>query len=287
MISKFSSVNKLIMRSILTCLYRSPNRRFTATSTTRNRTHFGFQNVSEQEKAHRVNEVFSNVAQKYDLMNDVMSVGIHRLWKNHFVAQLLEKNCIDQSLRMLDVAGGTGDIATRIIERYGDFADVTLLDINKEMLEYGQQHSLKNKQVNFVLGNAEDLPFENDQFDVYTIAFGIRNCVHIEKVIDEALRVLKLGGKFCCLEFSQFEGIWPLNQLYEWYSLNIIPVMGELIADDFKSYKYLVESIRQFPNQHDFCEIIKSRGFTEVRYENLSCGIAAITTGYKTSSKTN
>ncbi|XP_026980361.1 2-methoxy-6-polyprenyl-1,4-benzoquinol methylase, mitochondrial isoform X1 [Sagmatias obliquidens] len=315
-------------------------------------THFGFETVSEEEKGGKVYQVFESVAKKYDVMNDMMSLGIHRIWKD----LLLWKMRPFPGTQLLDVAGGTGDIAFRflnyvqaqhqrkekrqlraqqnlsweeIAKKYQNEEDsldgshVMVCDINKEMLKIGKQkarargykagvssHPLPPKKkktllpsylyfivgfsegptdaveespVNglaWVVGDAEELPFDDDKFDVYTIAFGIRNVTHIDQALQEAHRVLKPGGRFLCLEFSQVNN--PLvSRLYDVYSFQVIPVLGEVIAGDWKSYQYLVESIRQFPSQEEFKEMIEDAGFQKVTYENLTSGIVAIHSGFK------
>lgn len=261
-----------------------------------NKTHFGFQTVTEKEKEEKVYSVFENVAEKYDVMNDAMSVGIHRLWKDHFVQRLKPS----QDNRIIDVAGGTGDVAFRCIEyvknvegtREADVADsnenkhpfVTVYDINEAMLNVGREKATKlgydRSDISWMQGNAESLPFNEDSFDVYTVAFGIRNMTHINKVLSEAYRVLRPGGRFMCLEFSKVSN--PLlSRIYDKYSFEVIPVLGKLIANDWKSYQYLVESIRKFPDQEKFSEMIGSVGFSCVTYENLLFGVAAIHSGFK------
>lgn len=252
------------------------------------KTHFGFQTVTEEEKAEKVKQVFSNVASKYDLMNDVMSGGIHRLWKCYFIRKLDPH----PGTKLLDVAGGTGDIAFRFLDyikenNQGDVegASVTVCDINAEMLSEGRKRAqIKGLDdpsiIQWVEGDAMKLPFESASFDAYTIAFGIRNVVDIRKALKEAHRVLRPGGVFHCLEFSHVTNPF-LSEVYDWYSFNIIPVQGEVFAGDWKSYQYLVESIRKFPDQEDFKEMIEESGFTLVHYENLLQGVASIHTGYK------
>ncbi|KAJ3257346.1 2-hexaprenyl-6-methoxy-1,4-benzoquinone methyltransferase [Boothiomyces macroporosus] len=228
---------------------------------------------------------FINLIKQYgagDLW-DVMSGGIHRLWKDYFISKLSPTN----STKLLDVAGGTGDIAFRFIDKirkeYGTDPDVRVLDINENMLQVGRERAKKKGyELEFVQGNAEELQFENDTFDAYTIAFGIRNCTHIDRVLSEAYRVLKPGGRFMCLEFSHVES--PLiKAMYDMHSFYMIPKMGELIANDRESYQYLVESIRKFPKQTEFAEMIRNAGFKTVGdgYENLTFGVAAIHSGYK------
>ncbi|CAO2629206.1 2-methoxy-6-polyprenyl-1,4-benzoquinol methylase, mitochondrial [Lemmus lemmus] len=239
-------------------------------------THFGFETVSEEEKGGKVYQVFESVAKKYDVMNDMMSLGIHRAWKD----LLIRKMHPLPGTQLLDVAGGTGDIAFRFL-RYGSL--VTVCDINREMLKVGKQKAVDQGHtagLAWVLGDAEELPFDDDKFDVYTIAFGIRNVTHIDRALQEAHRVLKPGGRFLCLEFSQVND--PLiSRLYDLYSFQVIPVIGEVIAGDWKSYQYLVESIRKFPNQEEFKEMIEDAGFQKVTYESLTAGIVAIHSGFK------
>ncbi|VDK76713.1 unnamed protein product [Onchocerca ochengi] len=246
-------------------------------------THFGFQEVDEKEKSKKVHAVFASVANKYDLMNDAMSMGIHRLWKDHFVKNL----GLTANTSMVDVAGGTGDIAFRAVREIQSKkgkGSVTVCDINENMLEVGQQRAIADPSVlkarlKWVCGDAEALPFDANSFDVYTIAFGIRNCTNIDKVLREAYRVLRPGGKFACLEFSRINPL--LRQFYDFYSFQIIPIMGQVIAGDFYSYRYLVESIRKFPDQDKYKQMIEEAGFKDTKYSNLSCGICAIHTGIK------
>ncbi|CAG9535277.1 unnamed protein product [Cercopithifilaria johnstoni] len=246
-------------------------------------THFGFQEVDEKEKSRKVHAVFTSVADKYDLMNDAMSMGIHRLWKDHFVRNL----GLTANTSMVDVAGGTGDIAFRAVREIQSkkgTGSVTVCDINENMLKVGQQRAIDDLSVlkarlKWVCGDAEALPFDENSFDLYTIAFGIRNCTNIDKVLKEAYRVLRPGGKFACLEFSRINPL--LKPFYDFYSFQIIPVMGQVIAGDFHSYCYLVESIRKFPHQDKYKQMIEEAGFKDVKYSNLSCGICAIHIGMK------
>ncbi|KAI8326514.1 ubiquinone/menaquinone [Martensiomyces pterosporus] len=237
-----------------------------------------------------VRSVFSNVASNYDVMNDAMSMGIHRLWKDHFIRKMAPA----PNAKLLDVAGGTGDIAQRFLE-YQDTinsdtkeSSVHMVDINPEMLAEGEKRFAGSRwtqdgRIGFTVGNAEKLDFvEDESFDVYSIAFGIRNCTHPDRVVKEAYRVLKPGGRFMCLEFSRVENP-VLAQVYDLHSFYVIPKLGELIANDRKSYEYLVESIRKFPAQREFAQIIRDAGFTTIGqgYENLTFGTVAIHTGYK------
>lgn len=242
-------------------------------------THFGYETVAESEKASKVHGVFSSVASKYDVMNDVMSMGIHRLWKNELMKMLAPQD--GQSL--LDVAGGTGDIAFRFLDKAGDKAKATVLDMTEPMLIEGQKRAESEafaKQLDWVVGDAMALPFEDNSFDRYTISFGIRNVTRIEDAISEAFRVLKFGGRMTILEFSQLPDE-NLQWLYDRYSFNVIPNMGQLIAGDRDSYQYLVESIRKFPPQEKLAGMMRHAGFEKVSFKNLSFGIAAIHTGWK------
>ena len=264
--------------------------------------------MPEHEKQARVNEVFSSVAEKYDLMNDVMSFGVHRLWKDYFIRMIRPQ----PEWNYIDVAGGTGDIAFRYLKELDRFprpaplpspvapthayiadsldqtrlrptSKCVVVDINANMLTVGKQRAMDNQyhdRIQWVEANAEQLPFADEQFDLYTIAFGIRNCTHIDRVLTEARRVLKKGGRFLCLEFSQVNNTL-LRYAYDQYSNTVIPPMGQIIANDWKSYQYLIESIRVFPKQKEFVDLIRSCGFRYVNYENLSFGIAAIHSGYK------
>ncbi|KAK6039865.1 ubiquinone/menaquinone biosynthesis methyltransferase [Cooperia oncophora] len=210
-------------------------------------THFGYEQVDEDEKEKRVHHVFANVAKKYDMMNDAMSFGIHRLWKDYYVYGLPLK----PDSKVLDVAGGTGDIAFRL-HRKMKSGKITVVDINQNMLDVGKERANKDpsvdpKRFEWICANAEKLPFDDNSFDAYTISFGIRNCTHVDKVVEEAFRVLKPGGIFAVLEFSAVNPL--LRPIYDAYSFNVIPIMGEVLASDYNSYKYLVESIRKFPDQ--------------------------------------
>ncbi|CAO1622215.1 unnamed protein product [Sympodiomycopsis kandeliae] len=341
------------VRSLLATQTRCPSRPFITTphalsqsnqdrrppstssnSHTDDTTHFGFQDVPSSSKESLVANVFSSVASSYDLMNDAMSLGIHRLWKNHFVSKLDPRGGIS----VLDVAGGTGDIGLRILDHarlnhIDRDIKVTMLDINPEMLREGMVRFKRDTmywntpQLNFQLGNAESLdatmevplpkkrlhktlpelvskPIESESIDLYTIAFGIRNCTHIDKVLQEAHRVLKPGGVFACLEFGKVNN--PLlKEVYKQYSFQLLPSLGQLLASDRQSYQYLVESIERFPTQPQFANMMKNAGFTlpgteagravlaknglngedwyaqQGEWEDLTGGIATIWTGVK------
>ena len=242
---------------------------------------FGFESVPLQDKQAMVDDVFSSVAHRYDLMNDLMSGGMHRLWKSAMVTQLNPPKR-GRKWRLLDLAGGTGDIAFRVFERSHGHADITVADINEEMLDVGRARAEKrgDAQIAFREANAESLPFADSGFDAATIAFGIRNVPRIEAALSEAYRVLKHGGRFLCLEFSAVE-LPMLDRVYEAYSFRVIPLLGRAVAGDSESYRYLVESIRTFPNQERFADMIRAAGFQRVGYRNLSGGIAALHSGWK------
>ncbi len=241
-------------------------------------THFGERLVAEEDKAGLVHGVFSSVASKYDVMNDVMSVGIHRLWKDAMMDWLAPRD----GQRLLDVAGGTGDIAFRFLRR-APGASAVVTDMTEAMLVEGRKRSEAESfadRLDWITGDAMALPFENNSFDVYTISFGIRNVTRIQDALDEAHRVLKPGGRLMVLEFSQLPNA-GMQRLYDLYSFNVIPEMGKLIAGDRDSYQYLVESIRRFPDQESFADMIRSAGFGQVKFRNLSMGIAALHSGWK------
>lgn len=236
---------------------------------------YGFQTVSRQEKTARVASVFRRVARRYDLMNDLMSAGQHRLWKSAF-AQAVNPRAGEQ---ILDLAGGTGDIGFRLA-RAG--ACVTISDINPDMLEVGRERAARRRLdgLAWVEANAEQLPFPDRSFDACTIAFGIRNVTDIPAALGQAHRVLKYGGRFFCLEFSRVE--WPLaGDVYDWYSMNVVPRIGALVARDREAYQYLVESIRRFPDAPTFATMLKDAGFTQVRAQGLLGGVVAIHSGWK------
>ena len=243
-----------------------------------NTTHFGYQTVREDEKAGRVKGVFSSVASKYDIMNDVMSVGIHRIWKNTMMDWLAPR----AGQKLLDVAGGTGDISFKFLKRAGS-GHATVLDITESMLVEGRKRAEAESMTNsldWIVGDAMALPFEDNTFDVYTISFGIRNVTRPQEALNEAFRVLRPGGRLMVLEFSRLPN--PMMQAaYDAYSFNVIPQMGQLIAGDRDSYQYLIESIRKFPDQETFLEMVKAAGFENAKYRNLSLGIAALQSGWK------
>ncbi|MGZ5823246.1 MAG: bifunctional demethylmenaquinone methyltransferase/2-methoxy-6-polyprenyl-1,4-benzoquinol methylase UbiE [Hyphomicrobium sp.] len=245
-------------------------------------TSFGYRNVPEEERQTLVNRVFATVAERYDLMNDLMSGGLHRLWKDDFIAALNPPRG-DKPYRLLDVAGGTGDVAIRYARASGPNATAVLCDISPEMIEVGRRRVREaglEERITFAQGNAEALAFPDRAFDAYTIAFGIRNVTHIDKALSEAFRVLKTGGRFLCLEFSRVE-VPILDRIYHFHSFEIIPRLGAIAAGDAEPYRYLVESIRKFPSQARFAEMIRAAGFDRVSYRNLTGGIAAIHSGWK------
>jgi demethylmenaquinone methyltransferase / 2-methoxy-6-polyprenyl-1,4-benzoquinol methylase len=243
---------------------------------------FGFRAVPETERQGLVNQVFAAVAGRYDLMNDLMSGGLHRLWKRDLITMLNAPRG-ETPFRLLDVAGGTGDIALRYARDSGPKATAVICDISPEMLEVGRNRisaaGLQNR-IACIEGNAEALPFESGSFDAYTIAFGIRNVTHIDKALAEAYRVLKPGGRFLCLEFSECQ-VPILDRLYDFHSFEVIPRLGKLTAGAAEPYRYLVESIRRFPKQEAFADLVRGAGFGRVSYRNLTGGIAAIHAGWK------
>jgi demethylmenaquinone methyltransferase/2-methoxy-6-polyprenyl-1,4-benzoquinol methylase len=244
-----------------------------------NTTHFGFQTVNEDQKAGMVHGVFSSVASKYDVMNDLMSLGIHRIWKEAMMDWLAPR----AGQHLLDVAGGTGDVAFRFLGRAGAGARATVLDMTAAMLDEGRQRAEAGQlaeRLDWIVGDAMALPFADNTFDAYTISFGIRNVVRIPDALAEAHRVLKPGGRLMVLEFSQIPNAL-MQKAYDLYSFNVIPRMGQIVAGDRDSYQYLVESIRRFPDQETFAAMIRRAGFAQVKYRNLTLGIAALHSGWK------
>lgn len=271
-------------------------------------THFGFENVPISEKESKVRNVFENVAESYDVMNDLMSGGLHRYWKDELlsmtgvgpICQALRSNTLDKGeFSILDVAGGTGDVAFRFLEAAGcperakssgkDPINVTVCDINPEMLKVGERRARtrygnavleQSQALTFKEGNAQYLPFEDNSFDLYTIAFGLRNVTDVDMALRDALRVLKPGGRFLCLEFSHVTNP-AFAAVYDAYSFNVIPAVGEMVANDRDSYQYLVESIRKFCNQDELKSRLDKAGFTNTKYTNMTQGIVAVHEGWK------
>ncbi|KAH8345208.1 2-methoxy-6-polyprenyl-1,4-benzoquinol methylase, mitochondrial [Drosophila kikkawai] len=255
-------------------------------------THFGFQTVRESEKEQKVHQVFEQVAQSYDMMNDALSLGIHRVWKDIFVERLGPVH----GMRLLDMAGGTGDITFRYLRYLANqpnpkqrLSHVTVSDINQHMLDVGEERAkrlgltadkLPNSTIAWKCADAEKLPFESDSYTAYTIAFGVRNVTRVDKVLAEAYRVLQPGGRFMCLEFSHLTNE-TMQWLYDQYSFQLIPPMGQLLAGQWQAYQYLVESIRRFPKQEQFKQMIQEAGFEQVSYENLTFGMVSIHSGFK------
>jgi demethylmenaquinone methyltransferase/2-methoxy-6-polyprenyl-1,4-benzoquinol methylase len=242
---------------------------------------FGFRDVPEAEKEGLVREVFSSVAKRYDLMNDLMSAGVHRLWKDAMVEWLNPQ----PGWRTIDVAGGTGDIAFRIAESVrarGGEASILVCDINAQMVGEGvrRAEAKGERAIEWITGDAEKLPVPDASFDAYTIAFGIRNVTHIDRALAEARRVLKPGGRFLCLEFSRVEAP-GLDALYDTYSFEVLPRLGRLVADDEAAYRYLAESIRRFPPQARFARMIEKAGLSRVKIRNLAGGIAALHSAWR------
>ena len=248
------------------------------TDDTQKTTHFGFTDIPETEKAGRVQGVFNSVASKYDVMNDAMSLGIHRVWKDAMMDWLAPR----PGQRLLDVAGGTGDISFRFLKRAGH-GHATVLDLTEPMLVEGRKRAdaaAMAEQLDWVVGDAMALPFPDSTFDVYTISFGIRNVTRPQEALNEAFRVLKPGGRLMVLEFSQIPNDM-MQKAYDLYSFNIIPRMGQMIAGDRDSYQYLVESIRKFPDQETFLGMLRAAGFGNAKYRNLNMGIACLHSGWK------
>jgi len=261
-------------------------------NTARGDTHFGEKTVPLADKQGLVDDVFHSVARRYDLMNDLMSGGLHRAWKDALVSavhpprkgrpgRLDEKS--DRAFALLDLAGGTGDVAFRVVEAGGPSVRVTVCDINTEMLAVGRERALERGHdgaVSFEQGNAEELAYPDRSFDCVTIAFGIRNVPRIERALAEAYRVLKIGGRFLCLEFSSVD-LPGLSSLYDVYSFNVIPRVGEAVTGDRDAYQYLVESIRKFPKPPAFAKMIEAAGFRRVSFSSMTAGVVALHSGWK------
>jgi len=243
--------------------------------------HFGARQVPLEDKQGLVDDVFHSVAQRYDLMNDLMSLGLHRAWKNTLVTVVNPPKT--RPFALLDVAGGTGDVAFRVIESGGAETRATVCDINADMLDVGRNRAAARAlgdAIKFTEANAEALPFVDRSFDAATIAFGIRNVPRIEQALAEAYRVLKIGGRFLCLEFSAVD-VPGLDRLYDFYSFNVIPALGRVVAGDAESYRYLVESIRRFPNPQNFAAMLRAAGFARVSFQPMSGGIVALHSGWR------
>jgi demethylmenaquinone methyltransferase/2-methoxy-6-polyprenyl-1,4-benzoquinol methylase len=243
---------------------------------------FGYKTVPAEERQGLVNDVFTKVASRYDLMNDLMSGGLHRLWKDDLIGWLAPPRS-DRAFRLLDVAGGTGDVTVRFLRAGGRGCTATLFDISPEMIAVARKRLADaglEERATLVVGNAEALPFADKSFDAYTVAFGIRNVTHIDKALAEAYRVLKTGGRFLCLEFSDVE-MPVLDRVYEEWSFRAIPQIGRLVTGDGEPYAYLVESIRKFPRKPDFAAMIGAAGFDRVTWRSLSGGIAALHSAWK------
>lgn len=243
---------------------------------TNKKTHFGYRQIDEQEKSEKVAGVFNRVARRYDLMNDLMSAGLHRAWKAFAVTQAAVRN----GFRVLDIAGGTGDLALSFARQAGDAGQVWLTDINESMLRLGRDKLLNQGYIVPVVAcDAEQLPFPDNYFDRVSVSFGLRNMTHKEVALSEMNRVLKPGGKLLILEFSR---IWkPLQGLYDRYSFSVLPWLGQHVAQDADSYRYLAESIRMHPDQESLLQMLQEAGFVGVKYFNLTAGIAALHTGLK------
>jgi demethylmenaquinone methyltransferase/2-methoxy-6-polyprenyl-1,4-benzoquinol methylase len=253
-------------------------------------TDFGFRRVPLGDKQALVDDVFHSVAQRYDLMNDLMSGGLHRAWKEALVTAVnpprpkgrpgrLDES--DRSFSLLDLAGGTGDVAFRVADKGGPGTQVTVADINTEMLQVGRERAAKpRRKITFIEANAEKLPLPDKSFDAVTIAFGIRNVPRIDLALAEAHRVLKIGGHFLCLEFSSVD-VPGLDRLYDLYSFNVIPAVGRAVTGDAEAYRYLVESIRKFPRPEKFAEMIRAAGFRRVSFQPMTGGVVALHSGWR------
>ncbi|MFN3658265.1 MAG: bifunctional demethylmenaquinone methyltransferase/2-methoxy-6-polyprenyl-1,4-benzoquinol methylase UbiE [Pseudolabrys sp.] len=248
----------------------------------REETHFGYETVALHEKQGRVDDVFHSVARRYDLMNDLMSGGLHRAWKDALVTAVNPPKG-RRDFRLLDLAGGTGDVAFRVVDAGGPGTRVTVCDINNEMLAVGRERAEQkgyDQAVTFEQGNAEELPYADKSFDCVTIAFGIRNVPRIDRALSEAYRVLRIGGRFLCLEFSSVD-VPALDKLYELYSFQVIPRVGQAVTGDREAYQYLVESIRKFPKPKVFAGMIEQAGFRRVSFTPMTGGVVALHSGWK------
>ena len=244
---------------------------------------FGFQKVNASEKEGLVRNVFNSVNNNYDIMNDLMSFGTHRIWKNIMVEWLAPR----PSWKIIDVAGGTGDIALKVLHHMKNYSNldgiINVCDINESMINNGRNKAINQgvlNEIKWTVGNAQNLPFSDMGFDAYTIAFGLRNVTNLQLALQEASRVLKPGGRFMCLEFSKLTSPM-LNKFYDFYSFSVLPNLGKIITGDKNAYKYLVESIRLFPDQNEVCNLMEQNGFKNIKYRNLSNGIVAIHSGWK------
>lgn len=253
-----------------------------SSNSSENKASFGFADVSLDEKTDLVTSVFRRVAKSYDVMNDLMSLGIHRYWKNELISMLRPR----PGMQLLDMAGGTGDVAFRFLEACQGFAPtsaVTVCDRNDKMLFEGKRKAINKgilENITWVCGDATDVPFADDSFDAYTISFGLRNVTEIEKALKEARRVLKPGGQFFCLEFSKVTS-QPLEKIYEFYSFQVIPKLGALVANDKEAYQYLVESIARFPDQQTLAHMMVAAGFKQVAWRDMNQGIVALHSAIK------
>jgi len=248
----------------------------------RDETHFGYSTIPLDEKQGRVDDVFHSVARRYDLMNDLMSGGLHRAWKDALLTAVNPPKS-DRPFALLDLAGGTGDVAFRVAQAGGAGTRVTVCDINAEMLAVGAERATSrglDHAVTFEQGNAEELPYPDKSFDCVTIAFGIRNVPRIDRALAEAHRVLKIGGRFLCLEFSAVD-VPGLDALYELYSFKLIPRIGQAVTGDREAYQYLVESIRKFPRPQAFARMIEQAGFRRVTFRQMTGGVVALHSGWK------
>jgi len=259
-----------------------PAKDYPAMATPRDETHFGYSTIPLADKQGRVDDVFHSVARRYDLMNDLMSGGLHRAWKDALLTAVNPPKG-DRAFALLDLAGGTGDVAFRVAQAGGPNTRVTVCDINAEMLAVGAERAAQrglDHAVTFEQGNAEELPYPDRSFDCVTIAFGIRNVPRIDRALAEAYRVLKIGGRFLCLEFSSVD-VPGLDALYEFYSFKVIPRVGQAVTGDREAYQYLVESIRKFPRPQAFAGMISEAGFRRVSFRQMTGGVVALHSGWK------